>query len=121
MLNDKQKLLFENLKNIKSYWVNTAVENLSPNADLIASNCEEEYQFLAKKLSSVEELLAFQKTQNEIIEGVIHSILVMIDGGDDLADRLSLDLIDGETKESLQNDIALHEEFIGYLLDMEDE
>ncbi|WP_394555720.1 histidine kinase (plasmid) [Priestia aryabhattai] len=121
MLNDKQKLLFENLKNIKSYWVNTAVENLSSNADLIASNCEEEYQFLAEKLSSVEELLAFQKTQNETIEGVIHSILVMIDGGDDLADKLSLDLIDGETKESLQNDIALHEEFAGYLLDVEDE
>lgn len=69
MLNDKQKLLFENLKNIKSYWVNTAVENLSPNADLIASNCEEEYKLLSEKLSSVEELFAFQKIQNEIIEG----------------------------------------------------
>lgn len=121
MLTDKQKLLFENLKNIKDYWTNTAVEHLSPNADLIASNCEEEYQFLANKISSDKELLAFRKIQNELIEGVIHSILVMVDGGDDLANKFLLDLIDRETKESLQDDIALHEEFIGYLIDVEGE
>lgn len=121
VLTDKQKLLFENLKNIKDYWTNTAVEQLSPNADLVASNCEEEYRLLANKISSDKELLAFRKIQNELIEGVIHSILVMVDGGDDLADKFLLDLIDRETKESLQDDIALHEEFIGYVLDTEGE
>jgi hypothetical protein len=45
----------------------------------------------------------------------------MVDGGDDLADKFLHDLKDRETKESLQDDIALHEEFIGYLLDVEDE
>lgn len=119
MLTDKQKLLFENLKNIKDYWTHTAVEHLSPDADLIASNCEEEYQLLANKITSDEELLAFRKIQNELIEGVIHSILVMVDGGDDQADKLLVDLIDRKTKESLQDDIALHEEFIGFLLDAE--
>lgn len=121
MLNDKQKFLFENLKNIKDYWTNTAVENLSPNADLFSSNYEEEYKLLANKIASDKELLAFQKIQNELIEGVIHSILVMVDGGDSLADKFLVDLVDRETNESLKGGIALHEEFIGYLLDTEDE
>ncbi|MEK5215373.1 hypothetical protein [Psychrobacillus sp. FSL H8-0487] len=50
----------------------------------------------------------------------MHSILVMIDGGDELADKFLVDLIDRDTKESLQEDIALHEEFYGYLLDKEE-
>ena len=41
----------------------------------------------------------------------MHSILVMIDGGDELADNFLLDLVDRETKVSLLKDIALHGEF----------
>jgi hypothetical protein len=61
MLNDKQKLLLKNLKNIKDYWTNSAVEHLRPNADFIASNCEEEYLLLSNKLYSDKDLIAFQK------------------------------------------------------------
>ena len=68
MLNDKQKLLFENLKNIKSYWVNTAVENLIPNADLIASNCEEEYQFLSEKLPQLKNCFPFEKYKMKLLK-----------------------------------------------------
>ncbi|MGJ7913800.1 histidine kinase [Neobacillus sp. LXY-1] len=113
--------MFENLKNIKDYWVDTAIKNLEPDADLIASDCENEYKLIANKLTSKTELLAFRKVQNEIIEGVIHSLCVMIDGGDELADNLLIDIIDRETNQSLQENIALHEEFIGYLLDVEEE
>jgi hypothetical protein len=66
-------------------------------------------------------LISFGKVQDELIKGVIHSILIMIDGGDELADNYLLDLVDRETKESLLNDIALHEEFYRYLLDCEEE
>lgn len=119
-MNDKQKLLFENLKNIKDYWVKTSVDSLNPNTDLIWSDNEDEYKLLQSKLKTQEELVAFGKIQDELIKGVIHSILVMIDGGDDLADNYLLDLVDRETKVSLLNDIALHEEFYGYLLDCEE-
>lgn len=44
----------------------------------------------------------------------------MIDGGDPLADNYVVDLIDKESKESLKENIALHEEFFGYLLDAEE-
>lgn len=121
MITYKQKLLFENLKNIKDIWTDSAVESLRPNADLFSTFFEEEYILLANKLSSERELMAFQKIQNEIIQGVIHSILVMMDGGDDLADKILIDLVDRGTKECLHDDIALHEEFIGYLIDVEEE
>lgn len=45
----------------------------------------------------------------------------MIDGGDELGDKYLIDLVDRETRESLQKETALHEEFIGYLLDKEAE
>ena len=56
-------------------------------------------------------MAAFRKIQDEVIKGVMHSILVMIDGGDELADNFLLDLVDRETKVSLLKDIALHGEF----------
>lgn len=45
----------------------------------------------------------------------------MVDCGDELADKYLIDLVDRETRESLQKETALHEEFIGYLLDIEEE
>ena len=120
-MNEKQKLLFQNLKNIKDYWTTTAVDSLNPNTDLFWSENEDHYKILQTKLKSQEELNAYHKTQNEVIQGIMHSILVMIDGGDELADNYLVDLVDRETKESLQKEGALHEEFFGYLLDHEEE
>ena len=85
---DKQKLLFKNLKDI---------EGLSPNADLMWSKFEEAYKLLQIKIVVDNEKNAYEKILNESIKGVIHSILVMIDGGDALADNY---LINEETKES---------------------
>ena len=116
-MNEKQELLLQNLKNIRDYWTKTAVDGLNPNADLIWSENEDEYKILQSKLESKEELNAFYNIQNEVIDGVIHSILVMIDGGDPLADNFLIDLIDSGTKESLQEGVALHEEFYGLLSD----
>jgi len=114
-------LLFQNLKNIKDYWTTTAVDSLNPNPDISPFENEDDYKILQTKLSSQEEINAYRKIQNEVIQGVIHSILVMIDGGDDLADNYLVDLVDRDTKESLLKEVALHEEFVGYLLDNEEE
>jgi hypothetical protein len=118
-MNDKQKLLLQNLKNIKDYWVKTSIDSLYSNTDLIWSDNEDEYKLLQSKLKSQEELNALWKIQDELMKGVIFSFLVMIDGSDELADNYLLDLVDRETKESLLNGIALHEEFYSYLLDCE--
>lgn len=121
LMNEKQELLYQNLKSIKDVWRESAVDSLNPNTDLIAwTDVEESLKIMQQKLSSREELEAYRKVVNNVIEGVMHSILVMIDGGDELADKFLVDLIDRDTKESLQEDIALHEEFYGYLLDKEE-
>ena len=119
-MNEKQKLLFQNLKNIKDSWTTIAVDGLNPITDLSWSENEDEYKILQTRITSQEEINAFHNIQNDIIQGVIHSILVMIDGGNELADHFLVDLVDRDTKESLQEDIALHEEFIGYLCDIEE-
>ena len=49
----------------------------------------------------------------------MHSILVMLDGGDALTDKFDIHIINYNTKKSLKEDIALHEELFGYLLDNE--
>lgn len=113
---DKQKLLFKNLKDIKDYWVKTGIEGLNPSEDLIWSEFEKAYKLLQRKIVNDNKKNAYEKILSEIIKGVIHSILVMIDGGDALASNY---LIDEETKESLKENIALHEEFFGYLLGVE--
>jgi len=117
---DKQKLLFENLKDIKDYWVKTSIDGLNLNSDLIWSEFEEQYKMLQSKITTNDEKDAYGKILNEIIKGVIHSILVMIDGEDKLSDEYTIDLIEQESKKSLRENIALHEEFLGYLLDVEE-
>ena len=116
---EKRELVFENLKSIKDHWVNTATASLEPNADLIWSNVEDDIRELQKVVSTDQQKDAFKKVLNDIIMGVLHSTLVMIDGGDALADKMKLDLIDSETRASLNENVALHEEFFNYLLDME--
>jgi hypothetical protein len=44
----------------------------------------------------------------------------MINGGDKLAGNYSDDLIKKETMKSLKENVALHEEFCDYLLDVEE-
>lgn len=118
---DKRKMLFEQLSLIKDYWVNTATESLQRNADLMWSDVEDAYHLLQSTLCSEAEKDAFKRVVNEIIKGAIHSILVMVDGGDDLADKFRIDIIDEGTKDSLKSSISLHEEFFSYLLEIEEE
>lgn len=117
---DEQKMLLENLKSIKDYWVNESVSSLLPDADLSWSEHESEYRLLQSRMANESERQAIMHVQDELVRGVIHSILVMIDGGDALADVLEIDLINANTKASLKCGTALHEEFIGYLLETEE-
>lgn len=117
---DEQRVLFERLKDIKDYWVDSSVKRLNEQGYLVPSECEEEYKVLKVLLETEEGKIAYKKIINNTIEGVIHSILVMLDGGDELTDKFNIDIINANTKKSLKEDSALHEEFFGYLLDVEE-
>jgi hypothetical protein len=43
----------------------------------------------------------------------------MLHGGDKLVDNYLIDLVEKETKESLQKEAILHEEFFGFLIENE--
>jgi hypothetical protein len=116
---NERELLFNQLKSIKDYWVKTSVESLEEESDLIWSEHEEAYARLQEliKLDSDKEFYA--NILNEILKGAIHSILVMVDGGDSLSDKYNLDLVNSDTNKSIKENTALHEEFFSYLLDEE--
>ncbi len=80
---------------------------------------EEQYKILQDKIVTNDEKVAYENILNEVIRGVIHSLLVMIDGGDKLADNYTIDLIEEKTKKSLKENAILHEKFYDYLLDVE--
>ncbi|MDQ6418412.1 histidine kinase [Paenibacillus sp. LHD-117] len=111
--------LFKDLKQIRDTWAN--VDYLGPSAVIPEwSEIKEEYETLRNTIKNENEMDAFKKVLENTLTGVIHSVLVMIDGGTELAEKFNIDLVVVETGESLRENIALHEEFIGYLLDAED-
>lgn len=117
---EEQRILFERLKQIKDYWVKTSIESLDEESDLIWSEYEGEYKLLQSLISGEDAKNAYYKVTDELVKGAIHSILVMLDGGDGLTDKFNIDVINMDTNKSLKENIALHEEFFGYLLDNED-
>lgn len=119
---DKQQiLLFNNLKRITDYWVETATNYLTPEADLRCSDVEKDIRDLQKVLNTPQLQAAFSNVVNDIITGVMHSMMVMVDGGDTLADEMKIDIINVEMQESIKGKTALHEEFIGYLIEAKEE
>ena len=115
----EQEALYRRLNEIKDYWVQTSVDGLKADTDLIWTDYEDEYLHLQKILTSDESKKAYIKVLDETIKGAIHSILVMLDGGDELIDEVNIDLINADTKVSLRKGISLHEEFFNYLIDRE--
>ena len=49
------------------------------------------------------------KTTKEVVDGVLVSLLVMIDGDSSVNDFHSLNIIDDETGKSINNGVCLHE------------
>ena len=54
-----------------------------------------------------------------MIKESIHSTLVMIDGGDELTDKINIDLINEKSWKTINANRALHEEFYEYLINEE--
>lgn len=117
---DKQRALFKALKDIKDNNVELSVMELQSKPKTKgAKYLGEEYKIIKSKLNSDTEIEAYKKVQNDIIETVICDMMVLIDGYGSL--KYSLDLVEKETNESLKNDIELHDSFMNYLYEVEDE
>ncbi len=118
---EEQRLFYKKLKEIKDYWVEDSIKTLKDEVDFVTPDCIEAYQLLKTRIDTDEYRKAYKKVINGLIKGVMHSLLVTFDGDDDLAAYYKIDIINADTKVSLKENIALHEEFYGYLLDAEDD
>lgn len=117
--NKKQEQFFESLKSIKDSNVGFFTAYFDPSTDFKQINLESEYKHLQSKMFSKEDLECVKRVQNELVEEVIENIMVLIDGYGDL--DFTLDLIDRDSKESLRENIELHDAFMDYIAEKEQE
>jgi predicted site-specific integrase-resolvase len=118
-LNDKQRAFFKALKEIKD--ANVEVSDIKLQSKFKTKGpiyLEEEYKIIQAKINSTSEIEAFKNIQNNIIEDVICDIMVMFDGYGTL--KYPVDLIEKESNKSLKNEIELHDSFMNYLYEVED-
>jgi hypothetical protein len=119
-LDEKQRAFFKALKDIKDTNVEIAVIKIHPQSKTKGTeHLEEEYKVLKSKLNTEEEIEAFRKIQNDIIETVIYEIMVMIDGYGSL--EFPIDVIEKGKNESIRKDIELHDNFMNYLYKVEND
>lgn len=118
-LNEKQILFFKGLKQIKDTNVEIYSSYLHPNSRLNSTVLKSEYKHLQEKLSTDKDIEFFKKIQNEIVESAIYEIMELIDGYGRL--DFKIDIIDRETKKSLRENIELHDSFMTYLMENEDD
>lgn len=111
----EQELFIENIKEIRNYWIKTSEKALEDISSVDWSNKINEYKILRDKLITNESQIAYKEVLTEIIDGLIHSLLVMLDNGDKLSDNLPLDIVNLETNKSIKNQTALHEEYFSSL------
>lgn len=101
----KQNDLFQDLKQIRDSWAE--VDYLGPNAVIPEwSDLKDEYLTLNNLLATEEGIEAFKKVIQDKIDGVLHSVLVMIDGGTELAENFTIDLVVEDNGMSTVNQTA---------------
>lgn len=111
-MNDFMKYLDEILK----YCISDAKKALLSDRERMWSSCASEYNKLSKKIGNDEELVeAFSLIINEVLLLQMHSFLVAMDGGEWISEQYRFDIVDKRNAAVINEDKALHEEFIDYL------
>ncbi len=115
---DKTKLLFKALRDQIEYWTDATVDMVRGTRDLEATDKPKDYVLLGKCLSTDEALKAFENVVMETNQGIVQSILSLIDGTVDVDADLRVSLIDRETGEDLAPpDSTYDDEFVVYMLE----
>ena len=113
-----QKELFYDLATSLEYWSNTLTEQVNGKKKVFSDELIDSYKILSERLSAPEDIEAFQKVVFDGMNGLIHSMLVMFDGGTRLSEYTNLSIIDDKGNEFPK---YLHEEWPSYLDKLGDE
>lgn len=109
-----EEALFDDLAAALEYWKAGSVEALTdPDADLSWCDHPEEFRAIQTKLQFAPDRHALSTCMSEILRGLIHSVLVTLDGGTKMAESHELNVVtqDGEVLSR-----TLHEGFIEHLI-----
>ena len=79
----------------KDSWVAAAREGVTEPSQLWFEN-EQAWKALAANLQTREAKEAFERVVTELLSGLVHSVLVTLDGGTQLAESTLLSITDGE-------------------------
>jgi len=110
-----EKELFEDLASIYDSWLSLAKESTSDSeANLNWADEPKAFLKLRETLKESNSQVHFEQVISEIIQGVLHSTLVVFDGGTKLADKTNLKIEDDNGHILPKN---LHEEFVSYLME----
>jgi hypothetical protein len=109
-----EEALFADLATALDYWMAGSVEALTdPDADLSWCDHPEEFRTIQTKLQFAPDQHALSACMSEILRGVIHSVLVTLDGGTKMAESHAIKVV---TEDGVPLSGSLHEGFIDYLI-----
>jgi hypothetical protein len=105
--------LLEEIARCHAYWVSVAAEALCEPRDLGWSDSPEAYRIIAGALRQHGCGAEIRVTMEELMRGLVHSLLVILDGGTDLARQVTLTVqANGESVPA-----GIHELWVGHLID----
>lgn len=109
-----EQALYDDLAATLDYWKVASVESLTdPDVDLSWCDHPTAFRTIQKKLQTSQDRDAIASCMSEILRGLIHSVLVTLDGGSKLAETHSFNLV---TSEGEMISSVLHEGFIDHLI-----
>lgn len=101
--------------------VSDAKNALLNERERIWSSCALEYAELAKQIGDKDELVkAFSLIINELLLVQMNTLLLAVDGGEWISEKYRMDIVDKESATAINENVALHEEFMGYLWEERD-
>lgn len=105
--------VFEQIARDWDHWTNVATESLTnPSANLSWADSPEAFRNVARAILAAGLQPQLRSAISEILRGQIHSLLVVIDGGTSLAERVELSLL----ANGAELPAGLHERWVNHLL-----
>ena len=93
-LHPSEAALLTALAAAKHSWLTAAVEAIREPRSIQWTEVEEAWSSLAERIADRPDREAFQAVVNELLSGLCHSLLVVLDGGAELANSTSLTVQD---------------------------
>lgn len=113
----ERELFLKTVKYNKEYWIKHAIEKISKGADLQFEENKDSYLMLQDLLQDESHKVAFEKVVSDLFNGLLHSLMVTFDLGDELSNYFEIDIINKETGESLCENASLHDELYEILFE----